>query len=191
MNTKKILILAIVFGLLTSVVFYIATSNFTQSQDVPAVAPPNEQEEEVVEVEEVVEKVTIEIEEGKRAISIPVNEVQSVSSFVRPGSFVDVVALFPEKDGSSGQIILHNIKVLAVGTTLEDKAEYDEEGNEVEKKSEPYHLITLEVSPKDGTSLTLAREIGDITLMLRGEGDETSTPIKITSEQLIKGNQNK
>ena len=199
MNTKKIWILAVIFGLLTSTVFIIAISNKTNpNQAAPATAPPledekddeNEEKDELQETETIEETLQMEIQDGMRAISIPVNEAQSVSSFVRPGSYVDVVVVLPlpiTEGVTNSQILLQNKKVLAVGNIIEDKPEVDENGNEIESTNEPYYLVTLEVTPKEGVSLTFARELGVYTLMLRGDGDESKQNVKIELEQMIKG----
>ncbi|MDX5474262.1 MAG: Flp pilus assembly protein CpaB [Bacillaceae bacterium] len=197
MNTKKIWILAIVFGLLTSVIFIIATSDMTKGNQsaVTTTAPPLAEEpdeeaeleaEKDEEVEE--EKAQLEIAEGKRAISIPVSEIQSVSGFVRPGSYVDVVAVLPTpiNSDSSAQVIINYSKVLAVGTTMEDKVELDEDGNEIESTKEPYYMVTLEVTPTEGATLSFAQEYGVYTLMLRGDGDSKKENVKVTTEQMLK-----
>ena len=195
MNTKKIWILAIVFGLLTSFVFIIATSSMTSGNQsaVPTTAPPLEEEPEEEsesddeEQAETEEKAKLEIAEGKRAISIPVSEIQSVSGFVRPGSFVDVVAVFPTPigDHTSAQVLLNYLKVLAVGTTIEEKIELDENGNEIEGTKEPYYMITLEVTPTEGATLSFAQEFGVYTLMLRGDGDRKKEEVNVTTEQML------
>ncbi|WP_096156530.1 Flp pilus assembly protein CpaB [Bacillus sp. FJAT-45066] len=198
MNTKKIWILALIFGLLTSIVFIIAISGKTgPNQASPTTTPPieeektdeaeNEEADEPLETTE--EKPQMEIQEGMRAISIPVNEAQSVSSFVRPGSYVDVVVVLPMPigDATTAHLLLQNKKVLAVGNTIDEKVEVDENGNEIETNEEPYYLVTLEVTPKEGASLTFARELGVYTLMLRGDGDESIHNVRISTDQMIEG----
>jgi Flp pilus assembly protein CpaB len=66
-------------------------------------------------------------------------------------------------DQRKSQIIIENVRVLAVGKTIVD---------EDTETPEPYQTITLEVNPQDGATLTLATSIGQIVLMLRGNEKE-------------------
>lgn len=148
-------------------------------------ASSNESSEESEEQKEQQEEAAetspnlLNIEPGNRAITIPVDEIQSVSGFVRPGSYVDIISALSNPVMS--QILLQNVRVLAVGKTLED--------TETETETqEPYTLVTLELNPNDATKLTLARQNGFITLMLRGEDDQEATSnVTISLEQLSKG----
>lgn len=173
MNTRKIWILAIVFGLLMSFLFFLLTINNQNTA---------EQTSEQAEVEEAKESETstdkIPIEKGKRAITIDVDEVQSVSGFIQPGSFVDIVSVF---DDGISKVILQNVKVLAVGNLLA-----------AEETDEPYNRITFEITPEEGASLALANEHTFITLMLRGAQDDDSTPqVPVLLDQMKKGQEPK
>ncbi|MBU9721318.1 MULTISPECIES: Flp pilus assembly protein CpaB [Bacillaceae] len=178
MNTKKIWMLAIIFGMIMSLFVYILAANPGDTNQTVNTTTIVEEAEAVSDVEH---GHTIEIESGKRAISISVTEVQNVSGFVTPGSYVDVVAILPipVSEITSSQILLQGIKVLAVGKTFND------EQYELNQLNE---MVTLEVTPEQGTSLAFAKEIGSITLMLRGEEDkEVSSNVQISLEELIKG----
>lgn len=162
MNTKKIWMMAIVFGVIMASLFSIITTQKGNTIEPDADLLPNT--EELAETEpEVNNNQTnpLHIEGGKRAISIAVNEMQSVSGFIYPGAFVDVVAVLPAEPGGkiTPQIILENVRVLAVGKNL------DVENIE---NTEPYQMITLEINPEDGPTLLYAKEAGSITLMLKG-----------------------
>lgn len=173
-NTKKIWILAITFGFMTTVLFYMLTSTNGNIDQKASPPPPVEEEEETNH-----EGNTLPIEAGKRAISLAVDDVQSVSGFVRPGSYVDVIAVLPVEEARQPQIILKNIEVLAVGKTIND---------EETETQEPYQMVTLEVTPSEGATLAVAKDVGVLTLMLRGNEEETtSSNVKISVEQLTKG----
>ncbi|OLO38946.1 Flp pilus assembly protein CpaB [Alkalihalophilus pseudofirmus] len=181
MNTKKIWMLSVIFGMLMSFLIYIVTvSNGNTYNAVNATSSEIEEiEDDPLHELEVAE--TIEIEPGKRAISIALNNVQSVSGFVKPGSFVDVIAILPLPTGenTSSQLLLQNVKVLAIGQT------FVTEDYEIQNETE---MVTLEVSPKQGASLAFAKEVGVVTLMLRGgEDEETNSSVKISLDELVKG----
>ncbi|MGO4886402.1 Flp pilus assembly protein CpaB [Anaerobacillus sp. MEB173] len=173
---KKLWMLAITFGMVMSILIYlVASQDETNEQSVMAA---QEVVEETSPEEDPVD--AFEIEAGKRAMSIAVNSIQSVSGFVRPGSYVDIVAVLPlpTDEHTSSQVILSNVKIIAVGKTVT---------NEPDANQEPYEMVTLEVSPSEGATLAYVQEIGVMTLMLRGGEDEAPSPqVKISLEQLMK-----
>ncbi|WP_071394554.1 Flp pilus assembly protein CpaB [Bacillus tuaregi] len=174
MNTKKIWLLAILFGLLMSFTFFILTSNKGNTNGVDENAEQTEQVEEM-EKEKDTQITPLEIRAGKRAISIAVEEEQGVSGFIRPGSFVDIVVVnnLTDQDMVSN-ILLENIRVLAVGNTVTVTEE---------EEQEPYRLVTLEVSPLDGANLALEKERGTVTLMLRGVSEDVPAINDIPKKQ--------
>lgn len=122
------------------------------------------------------------IEEGMRAMSVKVDRVTGVSGFITPGSRVDVlVAGKPEGNGAGeehSKLILQNIRVLATGTSIEQR---DEKPVEVP-------TVTLLLSPDDAEKLTLAASQKPVTLALRNFRDEkvVETP-GISTAALFKG----
>ncbi len=99
---------------------------------------------------------------GKRAITVHVNEVIAVAGFALPGSYVDV--LVSGKDSSHepfSRTVLSRIKVLAVAQ--ETTADPD--------KPKLVNAVTLELTPHESEKLDLARNIGVLSLVLRNELD--------------------
>ncbi|NTU68664.1 MAG: Flp pilus assembly protein CpaB [Chlorobiaceae bacterium] len=102
------------------------------------------------------------IPEGKRAITVRVNEVIAVAGFALPGSYVDV--LMSGKDANNqpfSRTVLSRIKVLAVAQ--ETTADPD--------KPKVVNAVTLELTPHESEKLDLARNIGVLSLVLRNELD--------------------
>src|SRR5262249_45355490 len=57
------------------------------------------------------------LEEGKRAVTVRVDNVRGVAGFVLPGDFVDIVMIADEvsnKRQSYSDILLEHVKVLAI-----------------------------------------------------------------------------
>jgi pilus assembly protein CpaB len=112
------------------------------------------------------------ITDGMRGISVKVDSVTGVSGFITPNSRVDVlVSGTPEIGGNQEQrskLILQNIRVLATGTTIEQKDE----------KPVDVPTVTLLVTPADAERLTLAARQEPVRLALRNYRDEelTNTP---------------
>jgi pilus assembly protein CpaB len=109
-----------------------------------------------------------------RAMAIPVKANTMVGGFISPGDYVDVVLTYKVKVSSrnteaksyvsrlTSETILQNIKVLAV----------DQEASREEDEAKVARTVTLEVTPEGSQKLSLAAKMGDITLALRGIGDE-------------------
>ncbi|NTV01981.1 MAG: Flp pilus assembly protein CpaB [Chlorobiaceae bacterium] len=102
------------------------------------------------------------IPEGKRAITVRVNEVIAVAGFALPGSFVDVLVSGKDADHEPfSRTVLSRVKVLAVAQeTAADPA-----------KPKVVNAVTLELTPHESERLDLARNIGVLSLILRNELD--------------------
>lgn len=110
------------------------------------------------------------IGEGKRAITVRVNDVVGVAGFALPGNYVDVLvntesenAKASSKDKTISKIVLERILVLAVA----------QEAGRDETKPKVVNAVTLEVTPDQAEKLDLARSIGTLSLVLRNQVDNT------------------
>jgi pilus assembly protein CpaB len=103
------------------------------------------------------------IGDGKRAITVKVNEVVGVAGFALPGNYVDVlVNIRDERDSAISKIILEHILVLAVA----------QEKNRDETKPKVVNAVTLEATPEQAEKLDLARSVGTLSLVLRNQIDK-------------------
>jgi pilus assembly protein CpaB len=109
------------------------------------------------------------VSEGKRAMTVRVNDVVGVAGFALPGNYVDIMvntqgesAKSPrEQDKSISKIVLERILVLAVA----------QEASRDETKPRVVNAVTLEVSPQQAEQLDLARSVGTLSLVLRNQVD--------------------
>jgi pilus assembly protein CpaB len=116
------------------------------------------------------------MEEGMGAVTVQVNEVVGVAGFVLPGERVDVLMTRYESGGDGGpqgagamtaaqnsysDVVLRNIRVLAVGQMADEK----------NSKPSVVNAVTIEVSPVDAQKVALASRAGSLSLMLRKAGD--------------------
>lgn len=172
---KKLFITSIIFGVLTAILLMLFLSNgndeMTELEDDGYL-----DEDELIE--EDMNLQLLEISEGHRAISITVDEVQGVSGFLRAGDYVDVISHHLLEDGiPMTQILLQNIKILSVGSA-----------HTIGEEFTSYRTVTLEVTPMEGATLSLASENGIVAFMLRGVDDHERAPSnQVTIEQLQKG----
>ncbi|MFL0267694.1 Flp pilus assembly protein CpaB [Candidatus Clostridium radicumherbarum] len=115
------------------------------------------------------------VKEGNRAISIDANYVESVSTLIEPDDYVDVVFSEKAKDGTvNTQTILENIRVLAVGTRMEESTsalagtKTTTQGAANTAQAE-YKSITLELSPDQIKTIDNADERGSLKFVLRSK----------------------
>lgn len=112
---------------------------------------------------------------GTRAITINVDEINSVAHMVEPGNLVDLMlVLSGTGEGASNQTVvpfLDQVKVLATGqkVTRDDPSVAQVEG---ESRRFSYSNFTLEVTPTQAARLALATELGKIRAVLRNESDK-------------------
>lgn len=121
------------------------------------------------------------IAEGKRAMTVRVNDVIGVAGFALPGNYVDVMVNTQqqEKSGKDSQIsmtVLEQVLVLAVA----------QEASRDDLKPKVVSAVTLELTPQDAEKLDLARSVGTLSLVLRNQMDKEKVATQgITREQLL------
>lgn len=125
------------------------------------------------------------VPEGKRAMTVRVNDVVGVAGFALPGTFVDVLVNTQaegsknnDKDRTISKIVLARMLVLAVAQEVDRDT----------TKPRVVNAVTLEVTPQQAETLDLARSVGTLSLVLRNqsENDIVSTD-GVTKEQLLNG----
>jgi pilus assembly protein CpaB len=123
------------------------------------------------------------IPEGKRAMTVRVNDVVGVAGFALPGNYVDIV-VNTQLDGEGrgdkqiSKIVLEHILVLAVA----------QEADRDETKPKVVNAVTLEVTPQQAERLDLARSVGTLSLVLRNQVDKDGVNTAgIMKRQLLAG----
>jgi len=108
------------------------------------------------------------VENGMKAVTIRVNDVEGVGGFVLPGDRVDVVLTRTEKDKASTEIVLQNARVLAV----------DQSADVSSDKPAVAKAVTLEVSTGQAQRVWLASSVGSLSLLLRKAGETNAESTK-------------
>lgn len=113
------------------------------------------------------------IGEGKRAITVRVNDVVGVAGFALPGNYVDVIVNTQEPEAktadpqhSISKIVLEKILVLAVAQQV----------SRDDTQPKVVNAVTLEVTPDQAEKLDLARSVGSLSLVLRNQIDDRPLP---------------
>lgn len=102
--------------------------------------------------------------EGMKAVSIRVNDVEGVGGFVLPGDRVDVVLTRQmDKGNASTEVVLQNVRVLAVDQSADDRA----------TKAAVAKAVTLEVDTVGAQKIWLATSVGSLSLLLRKAGEQS------------------
>jgi pilus assembly protein CpaB len=122
------------------------------------------------------------ISEGKRAMTVRVNDVVGVAGFALPGNYVDVMvnAQQEKAKGEEGKqmskTVLERVLVLAVA----------QEAGRDDTKPKVVSAVTLELSPEDSEKLDLARSVGTLSLVLRNQVDQKSVATNgVTKNELF------
>jgi pilus assembly protein CpaB len=108
------------------------------------------------------------IAEGKRAMTVRVNDVVGVAGFALPGNYVDVVVntqrdkTAKEEDKQISKTVLEHVLVLAVA----------QEAGRDDTKPKVVSAVTLELTPGESEMLDLARSVGALSLVLRNQSDK-------------------
>lgn len=121
------------------------------------------------------------LDAGKRAIAVPITNVTGIAGFVFPGDHIDLIlthSIHSQEDDKVNQrrasvTIVKDVRVLALDQDASDQGE---------AKAKVAKVATLEVSPKQAEVLTLALQLGTISLSLRSIANETSPDGKPMAE---------
>ncbi len=101
---------------------------------------------------------------GNRALTVPVDEINSISGFLQPSDNIDLF-LTDRRDGEKAIYpIMQNLHVLATGI----KTDVDKSG---QTTGRIYNTITVQVTPKDAKRIVLAQSVGKLTATLRNPDD--------------------
>jgi pilus assembly protein CpaB len=101
------------------------------------------------------------IADGMRAVTIRVNDVDGVAGFVLPGDRVDVALTRQADKNNTNDVVLQNVKVLAIDQVADERAD----------KPSIARAVTLEANSTDAQKIALAATVGTLSLMLRRAGE--------------------
>src|SRR6478752_9147196 len=118
------------------------------------------------------------LDEGRRAVTVQVDDVRGVAGFVLPGDFVDIVIIAEDgspKRQSYSDILLEHVKVLAI-----DQVASEGEGQPTVAKA-----VTVEVTKQQAQKILLATNIGKLSLILARPLESKPEPNRRVSEKDI------
>jgi pilus assembly protein CpaB len=126
---------------------------------------------------------------GKRAITIVADNIASLSGMVRPGDYVDVLAIVPiPMQGADGRVtaqtsvipLFQNVLILAVGQNtggaVASTGRYSESAPS-SASSAGNVLITLALGPQEANLIVFVQEQGKMRLVMRSPADAKVEPM--------------
>lgn len=113
---------------------------------------------------------------GMRGVSVGVTAVSSAGGFVVPNDHVDVLLTTSTTAGQQSEVVLSNVRVLAIGDRLGEMGASggDETGENASPTPEVFNsstIATLELTPGQAETLVTASMRGQLSLTLRSVTD--------------------
>lgn len=106
------------------------------------------------------------VESGRRAMTVPVDEINSISGMLEPGDMIDLIVTVSQGEKKVTFPLLQKVHVMATGQRSAD----DPAGGP--RKS--YSTVTIDTTPAQAQNLIVARDVGRLTALLRNPLDEES-----------------
>lgn len=122
------------------------------------------------------------VREGFRAVTIQVDEINSISELIRPGNRVDLYSRMPsvgdaeaaDQGGTMIIPVLENVLVLATGKIGLRPNEDEFNRLDPDDRGKHYTTLTLEITPRDAALLSLATNSGSIIATLKNMKDSSA-----------------
>lgn len=113
------------------------------------------------------------VEIGRRAITVQVDEINSISGMLAPGDVIDLILSLDRSGVKISRPLLQGVRVMATGQRSVD--------DPVSGEKYRYATVTLDTTPAQAHQLIAAREAGKLTALLRnpldhGQPDLASLP---------------
>lgn len=124
------------------------------------------------------------LEPGMRALTVPVDQISSISGLLAPGDRIDMLLTVANRDRDQTFPLLKDVLVLATGVDTRPPAQSSSGFND--KATRPFNTVTVLVDPEQAAKIVHAREVGSLTVVLRAEDDTSDGwPEKITLASLV------
>jgi pilus assembly protein CpaB len=124
---------------------------------------------------------------GTRAMTIDIDELNSIAHMVQPGNRIDLMLVMKREDGGQTVVpFMDQMKVLATGQKLiQDTGEDKAAPQSQRARNASYSNVTLEVTPVQAARLTLAQDIGKLRAVLRNESDKKESDFTVDAQNIF------
>lgn len=103
------------------------------------------------------------VEAGRRAMTVSVDEINSISGLLEPGDVIDLLVTIDHKGQRLTRPLLQSVQVMATGQRVVDSPREGERHH--------YSTVTIDITPAQAQQVILARDAGKITALLRNPDD--------------------
>jgi pilus assembly protein CpaB len=135
------------------------------------------------------------LDPGTRAITIPVDDINSVSGMLTAGDKIDLLLLTQDAGSQSGMAsnmqlipLLEEVVVRATGTTTQRDLLSQAQNGAPRNPNRPagsYTTITIAIHPREAQKIVLAQQAGRIIALLRRPDDAALYSERLTSKELF------
>lgn len=101
---------------------------------------------------------------GQRAITVVVDEINSISGMLEPGDLIDLMFAVDQNGQKVVLPLLQSVKVMATGQRVVDDPKSGEKAQ--------FATVTLNTTPEQAKNIIVARETGKLTALLRNPNDK-------------------
>jgi len=108
---------------------------------------------------------------GMRAISVAVSAETGAGGFILPNDRVDVLLTRKFEKAAASETVLTNVRVLAIDQTFRPKGDQDKEFVVADKTA------TLELDPRQAEVISMAQDLGQLSLALRSIRENDGVPL--------------
>ncbi|MFA5144918.1 MAG: Flp pilus assembly protein CpaB [Candidatus Omnitrophota bacterium] len=130
---------------------------------------------------------------GKRAVTINADNIASLAGMIKPGDYVDMIAMIPvsvqiSEGKQATQLasvpLFQNVLVLAVGQDIGTMAQagaggrYNKGEGVQQQRQEISSLITIALNPQEASLISFVQEQGKLRLALRSPADSQTQQLK-------------
>ena len=104
------------------------------------------------------------VEVGHRAMTVAVDEINSISGLLEPGDMIDLLVSVDKKGRKLTRPLLQAVQVMATGQRVVDSPR--------EGERRQYSTVTIDITPGQAQQIILARDAGKVTALLRNPEDK-------------------
>ena len=132
---------------------------------------------------------------GKRAVTIAIDNLNSIAQTVRPGNFLDIFLVnraprldekMPDEGLDQAMLFMQSMEVLAVGQDFNDprlhpdlKQNMARPGDLPNSDARNYDTVTLLVTPAQAAKLIIGQKMGAYRVALRGRDDDNTLDMAV------------
>lgn len=145
--------------------------------------------------------IALQVSPGKRAVTIPVDDVRGIAKLIRPGDRIDLVAALDVGKGANARrevtYLMQDIPVLATGVNVVNNIprtfEVDPSGRNLIQRNlsgeTNFTTATLEVDPKQAQDLVYltSSQPGNLFMVLRNPNDRAQVRYPSSNMETISG----